>query len=499
MSEALAGLDLASLGTVPDASRPSYDPRALRVGHVHLGAGAFFRAHQAWYSHLVTTLGDHQWGILATSQRSPAVTDQLSAQDGLYTLLERPTRGTPSAHVVGVVRRTASAARDPQRIVDALASPDVHVVTLTVTEKGYRARHGRLASDADVEADLAGRPPVTVVGQLVRGLMARARGDAGPVAVVSCDNLSDNGTVLRGLVNDFVERLPGSDAARVATYIDAAVTFPCTMVDRIVPATLDRDRDDVRRLIGLRDEASVVAEPFTQWVIADEFHGPRPAWEKAGATLTGDVAAYERVKLRLLNATHSLIAYLGALAGYETIAEAVGDPLIEQAARDLIDHDQAPTLVAPEGVQLTSYRDEVLSRFANAALGHRTAQVGMDGSQKLPQRLLSAVRERRAVGAVPVMGALLVAAWLRFLSGRDDAGRTIEVSDPMAGRLGPLLAGTDAAMDRHTVREVLGVTEVFGPDLAGDEAFGDAVTAWYTALREHGVSDVLRGERPVTR
>ncbi|NED94820.1 mannitol dehydrogenase family protein [Phytoactinopolyspora alkaliphila] len=479
------------MGAVPEPARPGYDPRDLQVGLVHLGAGAFFRAHQAWYTHQVTSGGDHTWGVLASSQRSPAVTDRLAAQDGLYSLLVRPTHGPPSVGVVGVIRRTACAAVDPQPIIDALTSPDVHAVTLTVTEKGYRLDGGRLRLDGEIDADLAGRPPETVVGQLVRGLQGRAVHGAGPIALISCDNLSDNGVVLSRLVRDFAERLSGPDAEVTREYIERQTTFPSTMVDRIVPATADADRAEAHRLLTVRDDAAVVAEPFTQWVISDEFLGPRPAWEKAGATLTTDVAGYERVKLRLLNATHSLIAYLGALAGYRTIADALADPLIERAARTLIEQDTIPTLTAPDGLDLAAYSEDVLSRFANPALGHRTAQVGMDGSQKLPQRILSAVRERRSTGAVPRIGALLVAAWMRFLLGRDDQGGTLEVSDPMAGRLVQLL--DSAVPTRETVRNVLAVREVFCDDLAHDDQFVDAVTYWYTALRDHGVAPTLQG------
>lgn len=486
-------LRLDTLDRIPSAARPAYDPRGLDIGLVHLGAGAFFRAHQAFYTHLAVSGGDTRWGILASSQRTPTVSDTLTAQDGLYSVLERPTHGAPRADVVGVIRKAACAAHDPGVIVAAIADPRVHAVTLTVTEKGYRARDGRLdVDDDDIRADLDGRPPHTVVGQLVHGLDRRAAtGNAGPIALISCDNLSHNGKVLRQLVTDFADRLPGTDGERTRAFIEQHVTFPSTMVDRIVPATGDADRAAAAELLGVRDEAVVVTEPFHQWVIADDFLGPRPAWSDHGAVLTDDVAGYERVKLRLLNATHSLVAYLGALAGYRTIAEALSDPQIEKVARRLIDEDQIPTLHAPDGLDLAQYRDSVLARFANPALGHRTAQVAMDGSQKLPQRLLSAVRERRAAGAVPAIGALLVAAWIRFLAGADDTGGHLDVSDPLASTLVPL--ATRAAPAREVVRSVVGVAEVFGTDLAADDEFLDATTHWFDALREHGVSHTLQG------
>lgn len=483
-----------TLGSVPSSARPAYDPRALHTGIVHLGAGAFFRAHPAAYTDDVVAAGDHRWGIHASSQRSPAVSDSLAAQDGLFSLLQRPTEGPPDARVLGVVRGSACVAADPEPVLRALGDPHVHVVTLTVTEKGYRSDgSGRLRLDDDVTADLAGRPPRTVAGLLVRGIQRRAAAGAGPLTVVSCDNLSGNGPLLRQLVLDFAGRLGGSPAAEVMDWIERHATFPATMVDRIVPATTDDDRSEVARLLGVSDEAAVVAEPFRQWVIADSFAGPRPTWEDAGAIVTDDVAGYERVKLRLLNATHSLIAYLGALAGHQTIHAALRDPLIEAAARALTDDDQMPTITAPGGMDLGAYRDEVLRRFANPALRHSTAQVAMDGSQKLPQRLLVAIRERRASGAVPVSASLLLAAWMRFLAGQDDDGNPLEVSDPMAADLRRLVDGAGPA--GGIVRRV--VTDAFGPDLAEDGALMDCVAGWFDALRTRGVHEALRSRQAI--
>lgn len=486
-------LTAATLGDVPAAARPAYAPGDLSRGMVHLGVGAFWRAHAAVYTDDVVAGGDTRWGVFATSQRSRTVPDTLAPQDGLYTVLERPAGEAPHARVVGVIDDVASAAEEPERVVDALASDSVHVVTLTVTEKGYRVdgSTGRLASDDETAADVDGRAPRTVVGQIVRGLQRRAAAGGGPIGVVSCDNLTGNGPLLARLVADFVDRLPAAEAEPLTGWIERHAAFPATMVDRIVPATTDADRDEVGRLLGLRDEACVVAEPFRQWVIADELTGPRPAWEQVGATLTDDVAAYERVKLRLLNATHSLIAYLGALAGYDTIAEAVADERIEAAARALIDRDQLPTVAAPDGLDLGAYRDQVLTRFANPALGHRTAQVAMDGSQKLPQRLLGAVRDRRADGAEPTVAALLLAAWMRALgAGRDDAGRPLDISDPMRERIAALVDRPVGAFE--IARDVLGVHEVFGGDLVDDDTLVRAVADWYATLRDRGVDAALR-------
>ncbi|MBO0821612.1 MAG: mannitol dehydrogenase family protein, partial [Nocardiopsaceae bacterium] len=268
----------ATLGRVPAACRPAIDPGARRIGVVHLGIGAFHRAHQAFYTE---ECGD--WGICGVTQRSPAVVNQLAPQNGLYTLLVREgDQARPT--VMGAVRRVLFAGADPLAVANRIADPAVSVVTLTVSEKGYRhdpaTRRLRLG-DREIAADLAGRPARTVIGQLATGLAARAAAGAGPVTVVCCDNLPDNGPTVRGLVMDYAA---ARDPARLG-WIAGNVAFPATMVDRIVPAATDADRRDAERLTGLEDQGTVVAEPFTQWVIQDDFAAPRPAWERAGAQL----------------------------------------------------------------------------------------------------------------------------------------------------------------------------------------------------------------------
>lgn len=444
-------LSLGTLARVPDAVRPRVDPRSRPIGIVHLGIGAFHRAHQAVFTE---DAGDG-WGICGVSQRSRTVVDELAPQDGLYTVLTR-SAAQVDARVVGAVREVRFA--DASRIAD----PAVRVVTLTVTEKGYRhdPATGRLRLDDDgIRADLAGAPPCTVVGQLVRGLAARRDAVAGPVAVVSCDNLAHNGRTLAGLVSEFVAALPDES---LAAWIAAQVTFPSTVVDRIVPATTPQDRAEARRLTGLDDFGTVVTEPFKQWVIEDDFPGGRPAWEKAGALLTSDVTPYELIKLRMLNGSHSALAYLGALAGCETIAEAMAR--FAEVPRRLMSDDVVPTLEVPDGFDIAAYQQQLLDRFANPALRHRTLQVAMDGSQKLPQRLLTTIRARRAVGAEPRWAALAVAAWMRWVCVAP------ELDDPMADRLRAAVAG---AAPEQVVDRLLAVTEVFGDDLREDGVVRD--------------------------
>jgi len=469
--------------------RPAVDPRQRRVRLVHLGIGAFHRAHQATYTE---ECGD--WGSCGVTQRSPRVAEDLVPQDCLYTVLVRDgTRSWP--RVIGAVREVLHAGADPVAVAARIADPGVSVVSLTVTEKGYRhdPATGRLRlQDPEIAADLAGRPPRTVIGQLTAGLAARAAAGAGGVTVLCCDNLPANGPTLRGLVLTYARHYAArlADAARLPEWITEHAAFPATMVDRIVPSATDADRTDVAALLGVRDLGVVVAEPFTQWVIEDRFAGPRPAWEKAGAQLVSDVAPYEKVKLRMLNGAHSALAYLGGLAGHEFIAQALADDVLAGCVHNLMTCDAAPTLDAPPGMALAAYAEQVIRRFGNTALRHRCAQVAMDGSQKLPQRLLGTIADRIAAGATPVWASLAVAAWMRHVwTGRTDGGQPFAVDDPMAELFRARLAGAGiqgaAGQPGLVVTALLGIREIFG-ELAESAVFRELLTEYLGLLTRDG-------------
>ncbi|MEN3361090.1 MAG: fructuronate reductase [Mycobacteriales bacterium] len=465
-------LSLSTLDGVPAAARPALDPRAVRVGIVHLGLGAFHRAHQAAFTEdAAAAAGDTGWGICGVTQRSADVIDQLAPQDGLYTLLERGPGAAP-ARVIGGIREVRFAGGDPAGVIARIADPAVRAVTLTVTEKGYRRDpHGRLdRTDEVIRADLAGAGPRSVVGQLTRGLQRRAVTSGAPITVLCCDNLTGNGDALRVLVEDFCAALPRNAGESLVDWISTAVRFPNSMVDRITPASTAADRAEVSRQLGRTDAGLVVTEPFRQWVLTDDFGAERPAWERAGALLVPDVAPYEKAKLRLLNAAHSLLAYSGALAGYDLISAAVADDTLAAAARALMVSDAAPTLDLPPGFDLKAYQDEVIERFGNPALRHRTVQIAMDGSQKLPIRVLGTVRDRLAAGAEPRWAARVVAAWMVYVGVRTDRlGRPLPVDDPLAATLAAR-AG-DAPSAPALVDALLPVAEVFGPDLADSATF----------------------------
>jgi fructuronate reductase len=486
-------LGLGSLRLLPVESRPRVRPGTAPAGIVHLGLGAFHRAHQAVYTEAAIAEGGGDWGIIGVAPRSTDVVTKLAAQDNLFSVTSL-SDGEARTNVVGALAGVRHAASDPAAVVALLADPAIRVVTLTVTEKAYQMdpATGRLRPDPAVAADLTGDgPPATVPGLLVRGLIARAAADAGPIALVSCDNLPSNGRRLHGLVTQALEY--GAAPDQVVAWVRGNVTFPGTMVDRIVPATTAETLATAQRVLGVADLAAVAAEPYLQWVIEDAFPGGRPAWERAGAVLTGDAGPWERLKLRALNGVHSALAYLGALAGRETIAEALEIPGMRAMLRRFVAEDVAGSFAPPDGVSVVEYGDSVLDRFANSAIRHRTIQVAMDGSQKLPQRVLHTIIDRRAAGAAPRWGALVLAAWMRFAQGRTDGGAELPLDDPLAERIRKALSVSRDTPD-GVVEALFGLTEVFPAELATDDTVRELVTTWLAALERHGVEATLGGE-----
>ncbi len=350
----------------------------------------------ATYTDDLLALERGPWGIAGVSLQRPDQRDRLAPQGGLYTTLQRDGHGT-RARIIGCLRRVIVAREDPAALVTMMAAPETHIVSLTITEKGYchDPATGRLDTDhPDIAHDRA-RPdaPRSAVGLIAAALRARRDAGLAPFTVLCCDNLPHNGALLAGLVHDFAAL--GSDA--LAGWIEAHGAFPSTMVDRIVPAPTPADVEEATALTGLADAAPVSHEPFRQWVIEDRFAGARPAWEKVGAELVADVAPHEHMKLRMLNGAHSALAYLGYLAGHATIPDVVADPPFRAYAEALWE-EVIPTIPPPPGTDLRGYARDLLARFGNTAIRHRTWQIAMDGSQKLPQRLLGTIRERLAQG-----------------------------------------------------------------------------------------------------
>ncbi len=479
-------LCLARLRGLPSGiGRPRFDPDQLSLGIVHLGLGAFHRAHQAIHTQNALGESPSPWGIAGVSLQTPTTRDRLRAQDGLYTVVARGPEG-PRRTVVGTIRDALFAPEELSRVIARIADPATKIVSLTVTEKGYcrDPASGQLdVLHPDIQHDI-GHPqaPRSTLGVLVMGLDCRRMAGAGPITVLSCDNLPSNGRATAGVVKTFA-RIQND---QIAKWIADHVAFPSTMVDRIVPATTAADIDENERALGCRDEAVVVAEPFSQWVIENRFAADRPPWEAAGAELVSDVVPYEEMKLRLLNGSHSALAYLGFLAGHEYVWQAMGDAAFARFVRRLMDEEVTPTLKTPSAVDLPAYKAALLARFANPALGHRTGQIASDGSQKLPQRIVQTVRARLVTGGSIRLLALAIAGWMRYATGIDEQGQPFEVKDPLAVRLSSISRGAGDA--RAVARAFLGVSEVFGDDLSHAPALADAVSEWLAQLYAKGAA-----------
>ena len=455
---------------------------------MHLGIGAFHRAHVAAYVDDVLRT-DPSWGIIGASLRRPDTRKALAPQDFLYTLAVRSGSGT-TTRVIGSLLDVLAAAAQRRELLAAMADRHIRIVSLTVTEKGYCHDPATGALDPhhpDILHDLAHpEAPVSAPSLIVRALELRKAAGIAPFTVLCCDNLPANGETTARVVTGFAALRDKG----LADYIASEVAFPSTMVDRIVPATSEADRRLVFEMMGVMDAWPVVTEPFTQWVVEDRFPTGRPPLEIAGVQLVTDVRPFELMKLRMLNGSHSLIAYLGYLSGYVHVNEAIADPAFRTLVHEFMTDEVMDTLPADLG-DLAVYRDALLGRFRNPALLHRTWQIAMDGSQKLPQRLLGTIRDRLARGLSTTRAALGVAAWMRYATGVDEQGREIDVRDPLAARLRTISESAGGAPDQ-IVDRLLQLTEVFGDDLPRNQSFRAALISHLTSLFQRGALETVR-------
>ncbi len=478
----LARLDSHTLGPLQD----------FAVGIVHLGVGNFQRAHQAVYTERAMIASGGDWGICGVSLRSPAVRDALAPQDGVYSVIVRRASGQ-SVSVVRCLRELLVAPENPQAVLRRLVDPAIRIVTLTITEKGYcRNEFGALdLAHHDIRHDLENpAAPISAIGFLAQALRQRKTQETPPFTVLCCDNLPRNGVMLQRSVVEFTAAYGTSADHDLARWIAKHVAFPCTAVDRIVPATTEADRQDSLAALGVTDAWPVATEPYLQWVIEDRFPSGRPDWERAGALMVQNVAPFEQAKLRMLNGSHSAIAYLAILAQYELVCDAMANP----ACRSLIDammaHEIAPTLTVPVDFDLVAYRHDLLERFANPALKHRCTQIATDGSQKLPLRLLGTIRERLQFGQPIPRLALAVAAWMRFLLGKDDAGQSYPIDDPLGAKLTELARA--ATGDAAALYQAISAgCDVIPADLAALPAFKKPVLAALEGLIRDGARHTI--------
>jgi fructuronate reductase len=482
-------LSNASLDRLPGTvRRPAYDRSRVTPGIVHLGIGAFHRAHQAVVVDDLLAGGATDWGIIGASLRNPDTHEALAPQDCLYTVATR-AGGDAEHRVVGSILDTAIARATPAHLIARMADPATRIVSLTVTEKGYchTPQTGDLNdTHPDIVHDLENPDaPRSAAGFIVAALARRKASGVAPFTVLCCDNLAANGRTVRQVLAQFA----GLRSPELGRWIADEVACPSTMVDRIVPETTDADRAAVSSALGMRDAWPVVTEPFIQWIVEDRFSAGRPDLAAAGVQLVSDVTPFEHMKLRLLNASHSALAYLGYLAGYETIAAVMADPHFAAYARRLME-ESAPTLAMPCGTDLAAYSQSLLQRFSNPALRHRTSQIAMDGSQKLPQRLLETMRDRLALGLSIDTHALAVAGWMRYVTGTDEQGRKIDVRDPLATELAAI-AATTGPIAARLAPALLDVASVLGA-LGGDPRVRTSVTHALARLYALGARRVVQ-------
>ena len=477
-------------GLPPQVARPAYDRAACGAGIVHIGLGAFHKAHQAAYTDAALAAEPGDWRILGVSLRSRAPAEELTPQHGLYTLIERDAAGS-SARVIGAIARALSLGPDRGAILAALTDPATRIVTLTVTEKGYgidRATGGVDLSHPVIAADLdSPEDPQGVAGLLVWALGRRRAADIPPFTLLCCDNLPENGKMLKSLLVDFALRADPP----LASHIASDVACPSTMVDRITPARTEATLAEAARLTGHEDRAAVETERFTQWVIEDDFPTGRPAWEAGGALFVTDVAPYEKMKLRMLNGAHSMLAYAGFLAGHEYVRDAMGDgALVRLIRRQLAAASRS--LPPLEGVDLGAYAEALIRRFANPHLAHETWQIAMDGTEKLPQRILAPATEALEAGAPLDAFAFATAAWMRYALGRREDGTRYALRDPREAALGAALEGLTGA--GAVAARLLALPGLFPDKLRESAAWQEAVTARLDVMLAQGMRAAIDRE-----
>lgn len=481
---------LSSLDDVADGvRRPGYDPSRHGPGIVHLGPGAFHRAHQAVYTDDALAAGGGDWRIIGVSLKTRFAADALNPQDGLYTLIERGEDRAP-ARIVGSIRQVIAPPEAPDAAIKAMSDPAIRIVSLTVTEKAYGLDRetGRIdPAHSAIAADLGhSEHPGGVLGMLVEALRRRRMQEDPAFTVLCCDNLPNNGGLVRQGVLDFARRIDSD----LADWIEAEVAFPSTMVDRITPASTIETRENAAELIGCEDRAAIETEAFSQWVIEDRFTAGRPVWEAGGALFVEDVAPYERMKLRMLNGAHSMLAYAGFLSGHAHVRDVMADEALSAlVARHL--RAAAATLEPLSAVDLEDYAQSLLTRFRNPLIAHETYQIAMDGTEKLPQRLLEPAVQALDHGQSLKPFAFAVAAWMRYCLGWNDDGEVHPLRDPRDMEIRALLKGTDLQDVASVLHDLPGL---FPSALLECEAWRSAVSSALDVMLQQGMAEAISRE-----
>ena len=472
--------------------KPLYDREKMVARIVHIGFGAFHRAHQALFTDRLLNKGNSDWAICEVNiVGGEELINDIRKQDHLYTVLEKGAT-SKQAYIIGSVKESLLAPIDGiEAILEKMADPVVEIVSLTVTEKGYCMLPGGAGLDLNnqlIKSDLSSpTKPMSAPGVIVEALYRRMQRGLKSFTALSCDNMPENGLVLKKAILD----LANARDPELAQWIETNTTFPCTMVDRIVPAATAETLTEIQDVLGgMFDPCGIACEPFIQWVIEDNFVTARPNWNEVGAEFVDNVVPYEEMKLRMLNGSHSFLAYLGYLAGYENINDCMNDEAYKQATLSLMLQQQAPTLNVPPQVNLQQYAEKLIERFSNPSLKHRTWQIAMDGTQKLPQRLLDSIRWHIKHNSDFSLLALGVAGWMRYVGGIDDHKQIIDLRDPMVDELKKLVTASDDGIGR--VNALLTLDAVFGSDLPNNSLFKDKVTQHYLCLMEKGAKQTIQ-------
>ncbi len=472
--------------------KPLYDREKMVARIVHIGFGAFHRAHQALFTDRLLNKGNSDWAICEVNiVGGEELINDIRKQDHLYTVLEKGAT-SKQAYIIGSVKESLLAPIDGiEAILEKMADPVIEIVSLTVTEKGYCMLPGGAGLDLNnqlIKSDLSSpTKPMSAPGVIVEALYRRMQRGLKSFTALSCDNMPENGLVLKKAILD----LANARDPELAQWIETNTTFPCTMVDRIVPAATAETLTEIQDVLGgMFDPCGIACEPFIQWVIEDNFVTTRPNWNEVGAEFVDNVVPYEEMKLRMLNGSHSFLAYLGYLAGYENINDCMNDEAYKQATLSLMLQQQAPTLNVPPQVNLQQYAEKLIERFSNPSLKHRTWQIAMDGTQKLPQRLLDSIRWHIKHNSDFSLLALGVAGWMRYVGGIDDHKQIIDLRDPMVDELKKLVTASDDGIGR--VNALLTLDAVFGSDLPNNSLFKDKVTQHYLCLMENGAKQTIQ-------
>ncbi|WP_291053092.1 mannitol dehydrogenase family protein [Herbiconiux sp.] len=484
-------LNTGTLGELdPAVAVPAYDRSAVTRGIVHFGVGAFHRSHEAMFVDRLLAAGASDWGIagVGTLDGDAAMRDALGAQDGLYTLVTTAPDGEVEARVIGSIVDYIFAPGHPDAVLAALRDPATRIVSLTITEGGYGIIDATGAFEprdpatlADLEGLPAGAAPTSALGFVTVGL--RERRDAGqvPFTVMSCDNIQGNGHVARAAVLAFAARI---DPA-LAEWIESSVSFPNSMVDRITPATTDESRERVSAEFGLDDRWPVLSESFVQWVLEDDFTAGRPAFDEVGVQLVADVEPYELMKLRLLNASHQAMSYLGLLSGAVYVHEVCRDRLFADFLLGYMTSEARPTLAPVPGVDLDEYSAELMRRFGSEAIKDTLMRQIVDGSDRIPKFLLPVVREQLRTGGEIERSVLVLAAWSRFIEGVADDGSALHPVDKRLDELRAAVAG-----EADAPGSFLDYAPVFG-DLGADTRLRTAFVAARSRLAADGARATL--------